>query len=160
MEVNTLIDKLDTIGCVVNNDIRNINCGGCCVFASIIVEKLTSLGIRSRGIVVDYSGNKNSLAFARNFVVNDAGNLDEWNQAGINFNHVAVEFVVDGTRYHYDTNGVTLAHRTFRCDTIHAGRLKLKELKALASAKHGWNPSFNRDNIPLIKEIVDSEFAV
>lgn len=154
-----IIKQLQKLGKVANRKVDSINSGGCCVFASLVIERLSEFGIPARGIVVTFGYTKHSIAVARR-CINDIGDIEEWSKNGISFNHIAVEFFIDKQRYHFDSDGVCEAAPRFRGDRIHAGRMKLKELKTLAANPKGWNPTFDRHDIPMLRDLVIKNVVV
>jgi hypothetical protein len=148
---------LTNLGKKINSDFPCLNMGGCCVYAALIAEKLKENGVNANGVVVACFDSPFSVAVARKGV-NDIGSLREWNDNGVAFNHVVLEFTVEGKRFRYDSAGVVEAKNGFRGDPIYSGRLKLKELQALATSD-GWSTRFDRKDIPKLKKIIDIEFA-
>ncbi len=151
-----ILSQLESLGEAVNNlTDDDLNSGGCCVYAALVSEKLKSLGYRARGAVVTWR-HCNSIAQARNNFVKDASNMREWNDGGVVFSHVITEFYIGKDRYHVDSDQVVKASPKFKYDRVIPGRLKIKEMKALASKSEGWNDRFDRDFIPEIEQLVEA----
>lgn len=151
-----LIETLNSLGNKAWRIFPYINEGGCCVYASLVVEQLEARGIKATGIACNYKTYGMSLATAR-AVITDTSNTNEWAMNGICFNHVAVEFNVDGVLFHYDVEGVRKPSSKFGGMQIYGGRLKPKELDELAMSED-WNPAFDRSKIPKMRKMVRKAF--
>lgn len=146
--------RLDDLGRRVNFLFPKINNGGCCVFAALVTAELQRLGINARGIVATYNPEKH-IDKVRPKV--SSNTLDEWENNGINFTHVGVEYEIDGTVKHYDSNGVRDCGKKLMHWYIYKGRLLLEEMKELSRTGRGWNPSFKRKDVPALKRIIKEE---
>lgn len=150
---------LNRIGRRVNFLFPNINHGGCCVFAAIIGTELKRLGISARGIVASYYSDvgKSNIDSARE---NVSENIPwEWEESGVYFTHVGVEYDINGTVKHYDSNGVKRKGSRLLYLKIYDGRLTVDELKELSRTSKGWNPSFVRKDIPAMRRLIKEEMA-
>lgn len=156
----SLIDKLDKLGWEAGNKIDSLNSGGCCVFASLVANRLSAAGIPVRGIVAmrrhryDVEPEEVDIDEARKNVSNVAYD-EEWEDNNVHFSHVGLEFELEGKLYHYDSHGVKEAGRTLDNMPIVRGRLYPEELEALASVPTNWNYWFNRNQIPKLGKLVD-----
>lgn len=149
-----LILQLNRLGKEINNQFPDINRGGCCVFASIIIRALKKQNINAVGFVCSFDAYADIDTARANISENT---VKEWNSQCIEFYHVGVEFEYNCRLRHYDSNGVVVANeRTFDKYQIYKGRLTQNEVDLLASRKDGWNPSFNRNNIAKIRALVDT----
>lgn len=149
-----LIEILNNLANDVHTEFSSINHGGCAVFANIIATELSRLGIRVFGIVACFD--VEDLNTVRENI-EDNFSLEEWNQAGICFNHVGIVFWYEGKKYYYESmEGVVEAQNCYSlCGLeICEGYLYLEELEALANTKRGWNTWFNRAQIPALAEFV------
>jgi hypothetical protein len=164
-----IVDKLNTLGKVVMARYPYINCGGCCVYAAMVAEELQKHGIDAKGIVAAYSAkelNTNGVTLNSIRPGIKSNTLAEWNNHGVRFNHVGVEFVIKkegkrtGTKKHYDSTGVKRATTELDYMPIYKGRLELADLKALARKRKGWNESFNRRSIPALRKLVKEHLGV
>lgn len=138
-----------------------INCGGCCVFASIVGEELLNKGVYACGLVAAYhTGDVDIEAIRHNVRTRRKSELlDTWQDNGIQFNHVGLEIHFGDTVKHYDTNAFRNPNGRLDGMRIYKGRMTINELKALASVSEGWNDTFNRRHIPQIRKYIKSEFA-
>lgn len=146
--------RLDDLGRRVNFLFPYINSGGCCVFAAIVTAELQRLGIPARGIVASYNP-ENHIDKVRPKI--NSNSLDEWRENGINFTHVGVEYEIDGTIKHYDSNGVREEGKRLMSWYIYKGRLLLEELKELSRTGRGWNNQFKRKDVPALKRVIKEE---
>lgn len=147
--------KLNRLGKDVNKRFPYLNHGGCCVYAAMVVAELRKQKVPAVGIVASYGAEEGvSIDLARQAVQNNT--LREWNDNGISFSHVGVEFDHNGVKKHYDSNGVHKVRKVLDHMPIYEGRLQYKELKELAERVEGWNPSFDRNIIPELRKIVKS----
>lgn len=155
----TLIEKLDELGQVVSELFPAINQGGCCVFAAMVINELQKQGIKASGIVMDFMAHKDTHIDAVRPLVK-ANTIFEWQNNGIHFNHVAVEFTVGRKKKHYDTVGVVNADKRFQGMPIYQGRMTLEELEQISARQPGWNPTFRRRDIPDIRRLVKNYLKV
>ena len=161
-----IVKKLNHLGEEVKMKYPHINCGGCCVYAAMVVAALKKHDIEGKGIVASYwagspgwmSTDVATIDKARKKI--QKNDINEWQSNGISFAHVGVEFTVDGVKRHYDTDGVRKAGKLLDSMPIYTGRMEYIELRALAGSKKGWNPSFNRKDIPALRRLVKSRLKV
>jgi len=158
----SLISKLNHLGKEVYNKYPNINYGGCCVYAALVAEALLLHKINAKGIVAAYCADQfnsvQSIDEIRPYIKYHT--LYHWQNNGVEFNHIGLEFEINGKLRHYDTHGVKMARKEFDGMPIYRGRLQLHELQKLAGKRAGWNDSFNRRHIPAIRAMVQERLAV
>ncbi len=156
----SIVTKLNKLGKEVNTRYPTINAGGCCVYAALIVAALHKQGIIAHGIVAAWNntGETNIDLVRKKIRSNTVG---EWESKGVHFNHVGVEFSVDGkTKWkHYDSNGVYRKSSSLMDWPVYEGRLTLKELKDLAKCASGWNTRFDRNSIPALRKLVKTHLS-
>ena len=162
-----IIDKLNKLGKEVLRRYPYINHGGCCVYAAMIVEALHKHKINASGIVASWSAeylNRSGVTIDKVREGIKKNTHAEWNNNGVNFSHVGVEFEHQGlirtVKKHYDTAGVRRAGKELDDMPIYKGRLTLTELKELGGTKHGWNDTFDRTQIPELRKLVKDRLAV
>lgn len=95
-----VINALNILGRRINRWYPTINHGGCCVFAVLVAEELLKRNIPVE-IIVAADAASGNIDRAREQV--NSNRKDEWNAAGIYFNHVGIEFIIDGNVYHFET---------------------------------------------------------
>jgi hypothetical protein len=152
-----LLYVLDTLGQRINRWYESINAGGCCVYAAIIGAELEKRGIETRIIVAAY-GAKNNIEEVKNKLKNP-GNMQEWEDNNVWFNHVGVEFKYNDIWYHYDSDGTHRKRAMLKEFKIYPGRLAPAEAWTVACDENGWNDSFNRRQIPSLKRHVKKYLA-
>lgn len=146
-----LIEQLDALGAHVNRKYEYLNNGGCCVFAAIVARELHNRGIPVGGIVASYSGAAN-IDEIRPLIKKNIHS--EWDDNGISFSHVGVEFKVGRAVKHYDSNGVHGKAKKLDKMVIYKGRMTVQELEALARKPDGWNDMYDRKNTPGLRRMV------
>lgn len=151
-----LIRELNKLAKNINKDTHNVNCGGCCVVASEVAKFLHKL-VPTRIVLLNsfWGGPNKDLNAIRN-KVSDPLVMKEWYRNDIDFAHVIVEFDWRGKTYMFDSEGLcTDGKWKLRA---HQGELTLDEALAFAASEEGWNRRFNRDQIPIIKNHVETHF--
>jgi hypothetical protein len=153
-QLRELADKL-------NNNIADVNHGGCCCVAVEIAKHLRKIYPTKIRVSTDYDDYADTNVEDVAKWLADHGDGDAWNDNGIFFGHVVVEFKYKGRNYHIDTNGVKRAGAvdpTFGW-ILYPGELPYKAAKVLADQDSGvWNWTFNRDQIPKMRKIIDNFF--
>jgi hypothetical protein len=152
-----LIESIDNACRHINRQIPRINSGGCAVFASLLAQCLTRYG--DVKIAIGDDDSFESVDTVRKNVFGDTA--DDWNQQGVSFNHVVTEFTYKGESYHIDSSGVHPANNLTHVGdfSILPGRMTVPEVMGIAASHLGWNRMFNRDTIPAMKDLFDTEFA-
>jgi len=149
-----LLEILDNLGRDVEARYPYINHGGCCVYAAIVAQALQAHRVNAKGIVVSYFASKwiHIDKIRNNLKRKD---VREWSENDVNFSHVGLEFRYRGKVYHYDTKQLKLKEKRFDDMEIYPGRLLVEEMVQLAGSPEGWNTSFDRRKIPVIRRMVD-----
>lgn len=150
-----LLDTLNNISKQLKRDINtSINSGGCCVVAAILASHLKNI-IPYKIVVLD-----DGCAHIDRVRAELRNNYDirEWNNNGVTFGHVLVEFEYGNATYWVDSNGVHDSLVDMWYGEILSGSLTLKEATALAESSKGWCTLFNRDYIPQIDHIIEMHF--
>lgn len=149
--------------------IPNLNYGGCCVVAAVVAEALERLGVPVEVVSTAYSEN-NVPANAR-AVLREAGHEPTsmgnyaWDGAGLYRSHLGVRFKLYGVLHTWDSQALWRTGRAFggsndcgeprdACDYPFGKGLTVQEAQVLADDPLGWNSSFNRVHIPLVRRIV------
>lgn len=156
-----IIDKLNTLGYKAEEEFSNLNYGGCCVFASLVADRLAELGIEAGGVVaMDFGGRAPNIDKARSNV-HDESDGDEWEENGVKLSHVGIKFQLGGKTLLFDSDGVQeMRERNSLAgyDVIN-GVFTRDELRALADNSWNWNYSFDRGQIPKLAELVEHELT-
>ena len=149
-----LFESLNALGQRINRFYPTINNGGCCIYAATVGEELLKRGLKVRAVVANCSG-ASALTLDLNKVrryVDNTGQKNAWNSAGIYFNHVGVEFELGGKWFIYDSDGVNPRGPRLGSYFVHPGFISVADAKALADESEGWNIDFNRRSIPYLKK--------
>lgn len=158
---------------------HDINSGGCGVMAGIVGEILESLDVPVE--VVTSSAHGCSPAEARGNI--EAENDDRWDDsewdieaetderwdnsawdsAGVSRSHLAVRFMLGRDMYTWDSDGLIKSDKYFgRLDCgepLHVADYPFGEGMTVAECVHisgfkqGWNRTFNRRQIPLMRKL-------
>lgn len=155
-----IIEKLNNLGQEAMERFPSLNSGGCAVFASLVADELAKQGIEAEGVVAmdfwDYTPN---IDKARKHV-NNVDDGDEWEANGVRLSHVGLKLNLNGKEMLYDSEGLRPVNRTRNSlmgyDVIQ-GTFTREELRALADNAWNWNSMFNRQNIPKLKKLIESE---
>lgn len=163
-----LLTQLRLLSTSMRTSILNPNRGGCCVIAAEVatyLEQIVPVRIRVSDDHFDWKREFYEDRFNLNDVISDLGSRaddhDAWNDTGVAFGHVIVEFDYRGRTYHMDTSGCREAEErdpTFGW-LMYDGYLPLNVAKALAGAPGNWNKHFDRGQIPAIRKMVKTAFA-
>ena len=151
-----LLETIDALCNHIDDSVDKINSGGCAVFAACMGKRLMQYGeVR---IAVGCDDGDTTIDDARDGVLfNTTG---EWNENGVFFNHIVVEFKYEGKMYHIDSSGVHKESHFTHLGSfpILDGRLTVAECGEIAGSSEGWNWMFNRAAIPRIQRMVDYGF--
>lgn len=152
----SIIKKLNALAESVTDEVEDLNYGGCGVFAAMVAKFLNDKGIPATCFACYSPGRGdpgNSITEARK-LVEDVGDCSEWEDNGVSFYHVGVEFKHRGRMYFFDSHGVVAPADEFHGIPVQEGRLTLDEMEAMAERPHNWNRWFNRQQIPHLQSLV------
>ena len=142
-----ILDELQDFAVEMDEKYPNMNFGGCCVFASLFAKRMIDLIPTIKIVVEDrVTGNSCSIDDVRNNIENNT--VNDWYDNGIDFTHVLIQFEYQGEIFWYDANGIHTDMVEFE---LVDGYLGILEALELVNDNEGWNPSFNRKDIPNIK---------
>ncbi len=156
---------LAAIASEVSRKVDNVNRGGCGVYAVELAKRMKKLGftdikLRVYGFPEPNNGRLANVASVERKVFgnNPPDNIYDWNDNGVYFCHVRMEW---GSRV-WDVEGDESA----KTDKVwneyyprHPGFISLKAMNRLSSKKAYWNKRFDRAQIPLMRQIMDKHFA-
>jgi hypothetical protein len=142
--------------------LRNINYGGCCVFASILANHLQHLVPTRIAVYEDPDDEEDPIAesidSARAKLTSNTAR--EWNRNGVYFNHVVVECDIGDETVEIDSSGIFATDGSIISDCVKLpGYLTIPEATELAASSVGWNWWFDRDQIPEMERLVNKAFA-
>lgn len=153
-------DALRALAEQANKQFPDLNSGGCAVFAVMVADALRAQGINARIAVAMYHPPGLSMFSARHNAKHGGNNppeMEDYNASDIYFNHVAVSFIINGRRWIYETTG-GLQRRTRHTHvmgmSLVPGSLSVDEVRPIAFSPWGWNDQFDRDDIPLVQELI------
>lgn len=157
-----MVPELRTLMKEVNKKIDDINCGGCCVAAAIIAEHLRTKNIPVKIVVLNDWGSSRSLTKIRKERQKANGNKQlltngEWCRGGVSFDHVVVIMTWYGRQYVIDVESGCVIKKKYLQDMgykITSGQFTQKEAEYLANSSDGWNPWFDRGQIPRMYKII------
>lgn len=149
-DIQKILDKID-------GEFYRINSGGCCVMASILAHQMKKI-VDDVNIVTTGWGTASSLDSIRHNI-SDNTNMEEWENNGVGFNHVWVEFKWNGRWYAMDSKGIKTRKEQYReWGKPYKGSFTLDEARAFARSTD-WNPTFERWQIPLMRKRAYYHFA-
>ena len=140
-----------------SNKYRRINWGGCGFMAAIIAQHLAPI-VDDINIVCysGWSANTNIDAVRSQVKINS---MDGWEGVGVGFGHVWVEFKWKNKWYAIDCEGIiSRALMRHKWGNPGGGSFTLKEIKAISNNRSGWNDSFNRDQVPSMRNHIGRKF--
>lgn len=144
----------------MQREVPSINWGGCCVFASLVAERLgrhVPTRIRVSG---DHDDNLSNVTIPRVRRSVKSNTPRDWGIEGVSFAHVVVEFEHEGKLYHYDTGGVKPAAEVtaYGRFPLIKGSLQVAEAIELSATPVGWNAQFDRGLIPQAERLITETF--
>lgn len=161
-----LIDRLNALAKVVNYNIPRVNEGGCAVFASHVAyqlkygHNLNHVVLRSGSWMND---DDRSIDDVRQHIPSNA-TTEEWNDNGVYFGHVIVEFTYKKKKYHYDSHAGVITAKGRKKTALdglplYDGHLSVEEGMQISSHQEGWNRSFSRRNIPKMIKMIHEHLS-
>lgn len=162
-----LLRRLRRLRKSLNATCEFINWGGCGVVAAAV-----GAALERRDIPCDVAtpcrlvGDVWQTGSAANEVrglVTDPTDPFDWSINGLSRSHLAVRFRIDGRTYLWDSDGLYSTTRYGKRDDgtlvhVAAGQLgdglTVKECAAISAKARGWNSTFKRAQIPLIRHLV------
>lgn len=151
----------------VNDKICNLNNGGCGVFAYLVGEELKNLGVEVEVITPvgkRHGQDKFPAEQVRHFVRNK-NDTNDWDTNGLSRKHLAVRFKTNkGKVYTYDSDAFRRGASKFgiwgdQSDMTFGTGLTVEECRLMSESPDGWNPTFNRRQIPKLRRIVFHHFS-
>lgn len=152
------------------NGMYDINCGGCGVMAGIVGEILELLGVPVEVVTSGDYGCSPAEARQRLRLYWDigAGNDGRWDNSawdseGVSRSHLAVRFMLGRDMYTWDSDGLIKSDKYFgrrddgstsHCADYPFGEgMTVAECVHISSVPQGWNSTFNRRQIPQMREL-------
>ena len=145
----------------------DINWGGCGVMAGIVGEILELWGIPVEVVTpAEYDGGVSpkkarerlqACYWGENWTVHD------WDDSGLYRSHLAVRFMLGGRLHTWDSDGLLCSDKFFgrrECgepshvaDYPFGDGMTVQECIEISSTQSGWNSTFDRRQIPLMREL-------
>ena len=167
---NTMRRKLRKLSAALKaHGMHDINHGGCGAMAGIVGEILELLGVPVEVVTSSHRGCSPAKARRRLYWNLEDENEVRWNNsawdsAGVNLTHLAVRFMLDSDMYTWDSDGLIKSDKYFgRLDCgkpTHYSKypfgdgMTVAECVYISSCGEDWNSTFNRRQIPKMREIV------
>ena len=159
---DALRDALERLGDRLHCEVEYVNHGGCGVVAAEVGKQLTRLGIECDVATGGYSSTL-PAAVVRDDVFDHDDPL-AWDAAGLGRGHLAIRFPLDGIPYTWDSNGFApdsapyLGGSEWEKNGEFGTGLTVAEADRLNKGQRGWNRTFDRKQIPVIRDLVREAF--
>ena len=141
----------------IDNDIRNVNNGGCGIFAEKLIKFINSTGHNDAKIRV-FNYDPGNISRIEEEVINNNRNrlpnhIDLWNYYGVYFVHVAVEW----KGRIWDCSGSTKASKVKNWQGIFPileGTISLDAISKLNKQPSNWNSVYDRSQTPKMYKLM------
>ena len=166
---NTMRRKLRKLSAALKaHGMYDINHGGCGVMAGIVGEILELLGVPVEVVTSSHRGCSPAKARRRLYWnIEDENDVrwdnSAWDSAGVNRSHLAVRFMLGRDMYTWDSDGLIKSGKYFGRDDCgeptHYAKypfgegMTVAECVYISSCEKDWNRTFNRRQIPQMREI-------
>jgi hypothetical protein len=155
---------LEKLASDVDTEIHAVNSGGCCVFASLVANKLIEAGIPARAVHADFW--RHNITEMRKFIIEEGMDVyrkSSWERAGASFYHVGVLFKFMNKWYTMDSTAIKPGRKYLGIEDMITGNgsFTAKEAEALAFRRDNagtWNSYFDRRQIPKMRRIINEHF--
>lgn len=145
--------RFDNLQAAIAEHIENINYGGCGVVAGFAGRVLEALDVP-----VDVLTPYRPASDVRP-QVEKPGSARNWSQNGLERSHLVVRFRMDGVSTTWDAvlglGGGRQVGGWASGDAEFGDGLTVTECVAMSSRQAGWNPDFDRKQIPKLRALVD-----
>lgn len=134
-----------------------MNLGGCGVFAAALTEELMRRGIAARIRICQYNPAVTTVDTALKNLNHNVNSIWELGAEGLPIEHAIVEFVDEsGMHFYVDTHyGIVPAREKFgQFYYVAKGEFPLDLMRRLADTAHGWNNTFDRREIPKVRNMI------
>lgn len=155
-----MLDLLNKLSTELINNHRTIDCGGCCVVAAQVAKYLSKLVpvqiVTGNGMWADRIDA--ALDDIRPYI--NSNSKDEWEENGVYFSHVLIEFEYEGEMYAFDsTYGVRRKEEYWSRSQWSRleGSFLQEEAEAFAN-DDSWNETFSRLEVPTVRRRITNFF--
>lgn len=151
-----LIYQLNKLAAEMQDITKYINYGGCCVVAAAVAPLLkkqvpTKIRVAAHEWYYENINLKEAMKKVNRELIDDCY---QWNDNGVYFGHVYLEFEYNGITYYFDSDGVSLTPPIEEVFRTYEGNLTHTAARKLASNSSNWNSVFPRSTIPDIRRAV------
>lgn len=155
-----MLDQLNKLARELLRNHSTIDCGGCCVVAAQMAKYLSHL------VPVQIVTGNGSWSAELEDTLDDirphinSNNKYEWEENGVHFSHVLIEFEYDGTVYAFDsTHGVRHKEEYWSRSpwTRLEGSFLQEEAESFAK-DNSWNEMFDRAEVPIVRRRITNFF--
>lgn len=157
----SFLEKLHKFALQINFDFYNVSYGGCaCVAVAFAKQLKKHFPVKILIANYDWLTKKNQDISKIRKKLN-TNTHSEWNDNGVAFAHVLVEFEYEGKLYQLDTDEGVIPRTTHTLDgqyPILKGHMSLEDAEELATNVDGWNYKFDRSQLPDIYKAIDQFF--
>lgn len=170
IQPNEIKRRLRRLSRALNTQTKgDINSGGCGVMAGIVGEILEQQGIPAEVVTPsdDAEGWGVPPKEARERLLAEYWGGDwtarDWDENGLYRSHLAVRFWLGGKLYTWDSNGLLCSDKLFGrnkwgepthvADYPFGEGMTVQECIEISSISDGWNSTFDRRQIPLMREL-------
>jgi hypothetical protein len=156
-----LFQALAAISDEVENNIAEVNAGGCGVFAGIIGQHLERIGLVCDVATQIHEWGKPAKAVRKTLDTSNA-TAQMWWDNGLDGAHLVLRFKIGNEVHMYDALGVNnseIFERWLLSRNDFGLGLTVQETVIMSSKKRGWNSRFDRSQIPAIQEIADTHLS-
>ena len=166
---NTMRRKLRKLSAALKaHGMYDINHGGCGVMAGIVGEILASLGVPVEVVTSSHLGCSPAKARKRLYWnIEDENDVrwdaSAWDSAGVSRTHLAVRFMLGRDMYTWDSDGLIKSDKYFGrrdcgdpphvADYPFGEGMTVAECAHISSVPEGWNCTFDRSQIPQMREL-------
>lgn len=147
--------RLENLGDAITANVDAPNYGGCGVIAGCVGRALQKLDVLCEVVTPVGWGSEPAAAVRAN--VTHPGSARDWDNNGLSRKHLAVRFRYAGATYCWDSDGLYEGASKFggySTTTEFGDGLTVSECVKISSRQAGWNPDFDRKQIPLVKHLV------
>ena len=157
--------RLRRLSRALNTQTRDVNWGGCGVMAGIVGKILELLGVPVEVITPAEEAWGMSPKEVRERIEYWGENwtAEDWDANGLNRGHLAVRFKLGRDLYTWDSDGLIKSDKYFgRCedgstpycaDYPFGEGMTVQECIEISSTPNGWNSTFDRRRIPLMRRL-------
>ena len=157
------------IGERIESEIDKPNYGGCGVIAAIVAENIAAMGVSVEVVTPHHRGDGPAPITVISKLQAKGLTNKAVDAAGLSREHLAVRIRIGRRSFTWDSEGIYPGNAFGRprwdadgprydCKYRFGRGLTVAAAKALADDPKGWNTAFDRDQIPVVRRIVEEAF--